>query len=279
MTARPIATSSALAPIDLARLEEARLARALADCSVEHAPFAGGVLGFGGPGSWQNGAYGAGLAGEVDEEEIERFCAFYRERGVEPRIELAPFAHESLVQGLAARGFVIREFESVLFRELGPETPDIADLDPALVVRVVDQGDEVAVRHAVEISNAGFRAEGEPPNEVSIASLMRAVVRPYVTCFVAELDGEPVGGGMVEVHRDIAALFGASTMHGHRRRGVHRALFAARLAHARAAGCRVASIGSIPGASTERNAMRCGFRTAYTKVILRQPAPGLSASP
>ena len=50
-----------LAPIDVARLEEGRLAQALRETAAEHAPFAGGVVAYGGPGSWQNLAAGAGL--------------------------------------------------------------------------------------------------------------------------------------------------------------------------------------------------------------------------
>jgi hypothetical protein len=65
-----------LTPLEVARLEEARLAKVLADVSLEHEPFAGGTCGFGGIGSWQNGAYGAGLAGAVEPEAIDRFCTF-----------------------------------------------------------------------------------------------------------------------------------------------------------------------------------------------------------
>jgi GNAT superfamily N-acetyltransferase len=88
-----------------------------------------------------------------------------------------------------------------------------------------------------------------------------------------------VAGGSAELHPNVATLFGLSTLPAFRRRGVQAALIAARLERARAAGISLATIGSEPGISTERNAMRLGFRVAYTKVVLRKPEPGLARSP
>ena len=55
----------------------------------------------------------------------------------------------------------------------------------------------------------------------------------------------------------------------------YRTLIAARLNHAGTRGVRVATIGSRPGAGTERNVRRMGFQTAYTKVMLARSGPGL----
>jgi GNAT superfamily N-acetyltransferase len=60
-----------------------------------------------------------------------------------------------------------------------------------------------------------------------------------------------------------------------RRRGIQQALMAARLEHAASRGARFATIGARPGIPTNRNAMRMGFRLAYTKVVLVKPGPAL----
>jgi GNAT superfamily N-acetyltransferase len=281
-------TLSPVTPTDVARLEEGRLAKVLADVSLEHAPFAGGVCGFGGPGSWQNGAYGAGLSGPVDDAEIDRFCAFYRERGVEPRIELAPVAHETLVRGLAERGFVIQDFENVLYRELrdGDDYraalphgwPATASGEP-LSIRAVDAHDERELLVYTQVSGSGFRPEGAPVNEVELATARRSFRTPYCEIFLASFGEEPAAGAAIERHGPLVCLFGMSTLPAHRHRGVQLALLAHRLERARALGAGIATIGSKPGVATERNAARMGFHVAYTKVILRKPEPGLEPSP
>src|SRR5690606_19368448 len=93
---------------EIAWLEERRQARMLADVAPLVRPFAGGVMAFHEPGSWQNQATGVGLAGPVDAAEIAELIEFYESRGVEPRIELSPFADETLIAGLGERGFVVR---------------------------------------------------------------------------------------------------------------------------------------------------------------------------
>jgi hypothetical protein len=47
-----------------------------------------------------------------------------------------------------------------------------------------------------------------------------------------------------------------------------------RLRRARELGACVAAVGSDPSIATGRNAMRLGFRVAYTKVSIGEPAAG-----
>ncbi len=41
-----------------------------------------------------------------------------------------------------------------------------------------------------------------------------------------------------------------------------------RLDYAAAAGCQLATMGALPGSTSQRNAERLGFRVAYTKLVL-----------
>lgn len=270
-------------PVEIALLEERRQARGqetLADLSVD---FAGGTMGFSGKGSWTNQATGAGLAGPVDPAEIDRFVDFYVTRGVQPQIEVCPFAHESLVRGLADRGFVVRTFENVLAHQVTPEEdfgalllngwPDgltLAHVDPR-------RSDEVEV--FVDVSTSGFRPPDAPVPETMARVARRAVQRADTDAFLARLGGTLAGASSMSTGGGIANLGGTSVLPAFRRRGLQQALIVRRLERARERGCRLVTIHSRPGIPTERNAGRLGFQVAYTKVLMVMPRPDLEASP
>ena len=109
-----------LSYLEIARLEERRQAQGTADVADESEAIAGGWMCFAGKGSWANQAIGLGLDGPVSDAQLDRLVAFFRERGVEPRVQVCPFVDATLVKGLGRRGFVVRQFENVLAREIAP---------------------------------------------------------------------------------------------------------------------------------------------------------------
>jgi GNAT superfamily N-acetyltransferase len=269
---------------EIAQLEERRQADMLAAVAPVVRPFAGGVMGFHEPGSWQNQASGAGLHGPVADDEVEAMVEFYVSRGVEPRVELSPFAHPSLITSLGARGFVVREFEHVLAREL----PAGEDLDARLArlpftrpagleLELVDKSDAAAIERAVEATLRGFYPDTELPQAMVDACRTTMLLDSSLT-FTARIDGELAAAGSLSCSVPVASLMGVSTATAFRRRGIQQALIVARLAVARERGCVLTTIGSRPGMSTERNAIRLGFRVAYTKVIVVRPGEGLAVS-
>jgi len=272
-----------LSPHAIALQEEARQGRITAELAAVAKPVGGGWMCFEREGSWCNQAAGMGLDGPVSEEDLDRLVDFYVSRGVEPRLELCPFAHASLVRGLAARGFVLREFENVLVRELSAGEDLRAALPhgwPAgLELELVDASDTERVDIFVEVATSGFGVDGGPVHETLVEVCRRLISRPGIYSFLALVDGEPAGGGQLGVDEGVAALFGTSVLPAFRRRGVQAALIARRLEQARDEGCNMATIGSRPGIATERNSARLGFYVAYTKVIMAMPGKGLSASP
>lgn len=269
-------------PLDIARLEERRQAIGTAEVALESAAVGGGIMAYAGPGSWANQACGLGLDGPVSADDLERLVAFYVERGVEPKLEVCAFAHESLLEGLAARGFVLREFEDVLARPLAPGEDLAACLPhppPAdLALRHVDPGDAAQVTEYVEVSTAGFVRPGESPAPLHEVCA-RVVRHPRSDSFLAVLGQAAAGGGGMETAGEVACLFGASVAEPYRRRGIQAALMVRRLERARELGARVGVIHSSPGIATARNARRLGFALAYTKVVLARPGPGLLRSP
>lgn len=265
----------------IAALEERRQAELLAAVAPVVRPFAGGVMGFHEPGSWQNQASGVGLDGPVEDAEVEVMVEFYVSRGVEPRVELSPFAHPSLIEALGRRGFVVREFEHVLARELQADEDFEAILPfgrPAgLELELVDKTDAAAIELAALTTLRGFYPDAEVPTAMLDACRSTLLLDSTLT-FIARIDGELAAAGSLSRGSQVASLMGVSTESAFRRRGIQQALMVARLAAAREQGCVLTTIGSRPGMSTERNAIRLGFRVAYTKVIVVRPGEGLAVS-
>ncbi|PRQ04345.1 hypothetical protein ENSA5_08540 [Enhygromyxa salina] len=263
-----------LTSAEIAKLEEPRQAKILADSTPTVRPFAGGVMGFHEPGSWQNQACGVGLEGPVSDDEIDAMIDFYESRGVEARVELSPFAHETLVAGLAARGFVVREFENVLARELPPGEELEGALPfgrPAgLELTRIASSDHDSLELASRLTLSGFFPDGQIPKSM-LDACRRTLALESTLVYLATIDGQPIAVGSVGVGGRVGSLMGVSTLPGFRRRGVQQTLMVTRLLDVRERGCVLATIGSRPGIATERNAMRVGFVMAYTKVTVGRP--------
>ena len=269
--------------IDVARLEEKRIARAVRELADEVRDVGGGVAGRGEPGLWVNMAVGVGVGGEVRREELEGVTRWYEERGIEARFEVCPYADPSVMEGLGAMGFVVRGFESVMFREVGGGVGEQADAAGKGDVRefevlVVDPGDAGMVRAYAEAVAPQFVPRGEEVTEGLLELTARSIRHPRVVALAAWAEGRVVGGGALEIYDATAALFGLAVAPRWRRRGVQTALMRERLRIARERGARIATIGFRPGAEasgTERTARRVGFEVAYTKVIVARPGEGL----
>lgn len=274
-----------LDPLRLGRLEELRQAQGVAEIAETSQPIMGGMMSFSGPGSWTNQACALALDAPATDAEIDRLVAFYTDRAHEPRVELAPFAHPTLIAGLAARGFSLIEFETVLARALPPGEPlaDLAPPPPGVTIRPVDPDDPAQVDTWVRTSNSGF-VQPNDPNEASLnESSRRVAVHPRVASFVAELSGQTIGAGAVEIacptgQETIACLIATSVLPEHRRRGIQQALMVARLIAARERDASFALIHARPGIVTERNARRLGFQTLYTKAVMVLRREGLARS-
>lgn len=281
-----------LMPSEIARMEEARQARAMTEIAPVNEPVMGGIMSYLEPGSWSNQACGVGLNGPVTDDEIDRFVAFYETQGVEPRAEVAQFADASLVAGLGKRGFDLRQFETVLARPIDPDEDVMSampgdwptdDAGNKLVIERVDPSDEAMVLESQRVAMSGFVPEGYAPSAGEIEMHRKIVAHPHSDFVVAKFGGTIVGAGGAEYPRDaeipVAVLFGVSVLDEFRRRGVQQAMILHRVRRAQEKGARVAVIHSLPGASTDRNAMRLGFAPCYTKVVLAKRGEGLVPSP
>ncbi len=238
-------------------------ARLYPSSNAEVREVAGGTASCGGPDYMLNEVKGIGMHGTVSEEDLDSIEAFYHARQSPFTIELCPLADPGLLEQLARRGYRLVELSNTLVRELSADTFSTA---PA----------EIEIREArpderepwVSVVAGGFCEGGEaPPALVSLcrASSYVGIARP----FIALVDGRPAAGASLVIRDRIALMAGSATPPQFRRRGIHTAMFCARLAVARASGCEFAVMMAQPASTSQRNAERQGFRVVYTRPKLR----------
>jgi GNAT superfamily N-acetyltransferase len=278
---QPGSSHAARDPIDLrdvARLEQRQIAVGVSEITATWRPCSGGTAAMNTPGLWINAIFGAGMDTPVDEAEIHDIVKWYEEAGIEPRVKACPYAHESFHALLMRMGFVVKAYESVLFREIDASThvEPVYPMPGGIRIEVVDRTNEAQITEFALASMAGFMPEVATPQASHVEQTKAMVRHARTVSLVARLaDGTVAGSGAVEVTGEVCALFALSVLPAHRRKGIQQALIAWRLNHAAAHGARLATIGSKPGIATERNVRRMGFQVAYTQPVLVRPGPGL----
>ena len=263
---------------DLAARQERRQGEVCSRIGREYERVGGGWMIFSGPGSWNNQACALGLDAPVAAGELDRLVEFYSSRGVEPQIEVCSYADDSLIAGLSARGFRLREFENVFAAPVADREPSQSS-EISLQIRNVDPADDVDLSVYAEVSTSGFRPKGEPISEALLESSIGTLRQPDCRGYIVERDGEPVAAGGMGFSAGLATLFGTTVLPAHRRLGVQSALIEHRFIEARELGCDYVLIHSRPGSSTEGNARRLGFELMYFKVQMVMPREGLAPSP
>jgi len=219
---------------------------------------------FDGRGSPMTQSFGLGLFAEATDGAMEQLEAFFRERGADVHHETSPLAGAALFAKLADRGYRPIEVSTVLVQALGEMrgAGEARAAKPGPRVRVVEAEDR---ERWIETSVAGWAAHAEYIDFMrGIATLTFAT--PETMKFIAEDEhGEPMATGGLVLHEGVALLAGASTAPKYRSRGAQGALLAARLEHARRAGCDLAMMVTEPGSASQRNAERSAFRVAYSR--------------
>lgn len=254
--ARRLESNEALNTVDYART----MARLYPDSRPQAEPIGGGYAVYTGPRFPINRVVGLGLHGPAPAADLDAIEDFYARRDMPPEIELGPLADHSLVDALGQRRYHVARFYHLCVRPL--PCVDAPPRDPAIAVTPVDPTNIDA--WALDRDVVGATALDDPWVALNVV----AFNRPAVTCFLATVAGEIAGKGALAVRGKLATLFSASTRPAYRRRGVQRALIAHRLTLASAMGCDLAVVTVVPGADSQRNLERAGFRIVYTKPVL-----------
>jgi len=236
--------------------------------------FGGGHLVFVAKGSPVGRAHGLGFAGKVTPQDIEYVERFYFEREADAQVDVCPYADASLFDSLNQRGFYVSEFNMTLARRISPQEEFAPPLGP-IELRRIRRGEETAW---IALLAKVFFAEQ--------AAQFEELFLPWASaenplCLGAFSDANMVAGagGILVAEHKMAGCFGAVTLPEFRGRGLQKAFLEARLRAAQQAGCDLAVTLTMPGTISQRNAERAGFRTAYTKVVVKKPfSPAVAAS-
>jgi GNAT superfamily N-acetyltransferase len=214
---------------------------------------------FDGPTSPLTQTFGLGLFEPFLARQFDQVEEFFTSRGAPTAHEVSSFVAPETLSLLSVRGYAPIEASTVLVRP----TSTASDAGSGeITVRALGE-DETPVW--VRVAAQGWASES--PELGSFLESLGAVVAHArgVTCFVAELDREPIAAAALNITNNIALLAGATTIPAARRRGAQRALLQARLAFAAACGIDLAMVVTQPGTASQRNAQRQGFRPVYTR--------------
>ncbi len=227
---------------------------------------AGGVAVFISVGSPLTQAIGAGMKGPVRESEMNRLERFFTVRGSPVQIEVCPFADQSLIEEVQARGYRLREFTNVLVRRIRIiETPPSSTSSISVQLSSPDEAELWA--RTVTI---GFGEQLAQATD-NLAVLRDLALLPTTKPVLAWVEGRPAGGGALSIHEGVAAIYGASTVPSFRRLGVQSAIVRALITYARESECDIAYTLTRPGSVSQRNVERQGFRVAYTRCSMVLP--------
>lgn len=230
-----------------------------------HFRVAGGAAVYFSPGNVLNGSFGLGMDRAVEHEEVAALIAFFAERGAPAKVDVCPHADPSLLRWLAEAGFVVTDFETVLYQPLPvPQLPA-----PSSGVEVHVATDAAERELWGELEARGFTEDKPTTADYDLADAISK--RHSAIPFIAYLDGEPAGTGMLNLVDGVAMFNGDSTLPAARGRGVQTTLLAERLRYAAANGCDLGVIEAAAGGTSQRNQLRAGFRIAYTRACMELP--------
>lgn len=215
-------------------------------------PVGGGFAHFRGEAHPLNQALG--LVEPVTEADLAAVEAFL---GAPTVLELSPAADPSLWPLLAGRGYRLQQFQQLWVRSL----PSAEGPVWAPQVRMAEAAEADLYNRIV---CAGFMERNDwrdldPPFKVSFEV-------PEAWGFLAFVDGEAAGGGMLGIVEGVALLSGDGVIPRFRGRSLQKALVQARLAFAVARGCELACSSTAPGTASQRSYEATGFHAAYPKV-------------
>ncbi len=249
----------------LARRVEAAESLNAAHCG-EALAIAGGYAAFAGVGSALTHAIGLGMNGPVTPAEFDEMEEFYRSRGAWVNLDFCPHADPSLMDLLGKRGYRVVECTNVL---AGP----VAGSPDARVRRVEPQEEDLWCRVMLQ----GFLRPELTAGELEMARRLFQLAPPaagdHGAAWFGVVNETAVAAAAMNVRDKLALLFADSTLEQYRGQGLHLALIRARLAHAAALGCDLATASTLPGSISQRNYERAGFRVLYTKLNMQRDWP------
>jgi len=203
--------------------------------------------------------FALGLFQDVSTDLMEEIEDFFRRHNASVFIEVCPLADVSVSNLLHERGYQPVEQSNVLVKLIDEEP--LLKPQSDVQVRLTHKDEKEAWANAL---GKGW-ANGEEISEEFLDFFKISYETDGTYCFAAVLNDEIIAGGVMNLREGVAALAGVSTVAKHRRKGAQNALFNFRINFAREHNCDIATVVTLPGSDSQRNAERNGFRVVYTR--------------
>ena len=229
----------------------------------------GGHMIFAGLNSPIGRAVGMGFNGPVTADDLDRLEAFYRARKAPAQLDYCPLTDVSLLELTKQRSYGIAELNNLHFLPLTDLAPFAVPEGVTIRRGVREQAAELSA-----IVTQSFFEKGDAPDGFN--DLITPMFEfPGAITYAVTINGTLVAAaaGLVIPAHKVFALFGAGTLPPYRGRGIQTALLRTRMQAAREAGCEYAVVVTLGGTTSERNCLRLGFRTAYSKATLIKHFP------
>jgi hypothetical protein len=223
-------------------------------------PTADGYAVFHGRGAMSSFAREVATTRPISGKELNILEQFYADHSSPVRVWVSGRSHGSLLEMLHGRGYAARSHSINWFRSLDSEPTHLQqpyiEILPVAGQLYDDWSQTVA---------AGFFEDNEPARPDAIPASFVDLFFAFGCAFddqafLARIDGDFVGGAVLNVADGIAMLRTASTRFVHRNAGVQQALLAARLKCAREQGARIAVSQTPPSGPSAHNLAKFGFR-------------------
>jgi GNAT superfamily N-acetyltransferase len=250
---------------EMPQVEYARIYQKIRpDIGAAEEEICGGHMIFAGLNSPIGRAVGMGFSGPVTADDLDRLENFYRARNAPAQLDYCPLTDPSILELTKHRNYGIAELNNLHYRSLGELAP--FTVPDGVVIR---RGTREEAPALSEIVTSSFFEKGDAPD--GFRDLISPMFEfPDAMTYAATIDGNLVSAaaGLIIREHGIFALFGAGTLPPYRGRGIQTALLRTRMQAARDAGCEFAVVVTQGGTTSERNCLRLGFRTAYSKATL-----------
>jgi len=196
-----------------------------------------------------------------DEQFVDQLIEFYSAREIPVRFELTP-AHASpdLLAHLQQAGFYQTDFHTSLYGSL---TQNAVTVDERITIRGLEshEFDLFAKIYAQGFQMPSFLQSGIAQNNAILHD------NHYWNFYLASVEDEPAGIGVLFVKDGIATLAAAATVPHLRNKGVQNALIQQRIQHAATLHSGLVVGQAKFGSVSQNNMERAGLNIAYTKAI------------
>ncbi|RFB13496.1 N-acetyltransferase [Bacillus sp. HNG] len=197
-----------------------------------------------------------------DEKFIEPILHFYKQKDIPVRFELTPgHVSSELLTHLSNKGLYQHDFHTTLYSELYP-LPESENLSKVTIREL--KKDEFALYAEMYTKGFGmpsFLKDGVAQNNQVLYN------DENWTFFLACIEDEPAGIGVLFSKNGIGTLASATTLPEFRNQGIQTALIKQRMQKALEQDCRLFVGQAKFGSVSQNNMERAGMRIGYTKAI------------